>query len=139
MNKLHTRGITQRFLQLAAEVIQEGHTDNKKSFAESIGEYQQNIIAMEKGKRAPTLEQVVTACKKYGYSANWLMLNMGQKKLSETIKGSSESLEQRVNNLETEIARINRKLGAKLNGVIHPPLSPKKGRSVAALRKTQIK
>lgn len=139
MNKPHTRGITNRFLQVCAEVIQEGHTDNRKTFAESVGEHQQNLSLMEKGRRAPTLEQIVTACKKYGYSANWLVLNMGQKKLSETVKGSVGSIEQRVNNLETEIAKINRKLGAKLNGTVIPPARHKRATRLKTSRKTQIK
>lgn len=139
MNKPHTRAITQRFLQICSEVIQEGHTENKKSFAESVGEHQQNLIMMQNGKRAPTLEQIVAACKTYGYSANWLILNMGQKKLSETIKGSVGSLEQRVNNLETEIARINRKLGAKLNGSVVPQTRHKSATRLKTNRKTQTK
>lgn len=113
MKKQHTTAITQRFLQLCTEVIQEGHVTSRKEFAESIGEYATNLAMMEKNKRSPTLEQIVSACKKYGYSANWIMLNMGQKKLSETVKASTGSLEQRVNIIETEITRLTRILARK--------------------------
>jgi hypothetical protein len=109
MKKQHTKNITHRFLQICAEVIQEGHVNNRKEFAESVGEHQQNLSRMDKGTRSPTLEQIATACLKYGYSANWVMLNMGMKKLTKE-KKETGTIDQRINNLETEVARITRSL-----------------------------
>lgn len=111
MKKQHTKSITQRFLQICSEVIQEGKVSNKTDFADSVGEHQQNLSQMEKGKRAPTLEQIATACKKYGYSANWLILNQGLKKVNKDIvKRDTLTVEHRVNNLETEVAKLNRQI-----------------------------
>jgi hypothetical protein len=120
MNKEFTEGITQRFLQLCSEVIREGVVNNRKDFATSVGEHQQNLSLMDKGTRAPTLEQIVNACKKYGYSANWLMLNQGAKKIKTEIKKTRftpATMEERVHSLETEVARLDRNLKRiKLNG-----------------------
>lgn len=111
MNKEHTAGITQRFLQICAEAIQEGYINNKKEFAESVGEHQQNLSQMDKGKRAPTLDQIVNACRKYGYSANWIMLNQGSKKMGrDAAKGTAITIEQRMNILETEVSKISRNM-----------------------------
>lgn len=105
--KKYTPGITQRFLLICDEVIHEGQAKNRSAFAKSVGEHQQNLSMMEKGTRAPTLEQIAIACKIYGYSANWVMLNIGEKKLK--VK-EQQSTEERLSNLEAEVSRISRTL-----------------------------
>lgn len=108
--KQYTGDITKRFLLLCDEVIREGHTRNKSTFAKSVGEYQQNLALMEKGTRSPTLEHIAAACKLYGYSANWVVLNLGEKKLKAQ---EQKPLDERVSFLESEVARITRVLKKK--------------------------
>lgn len=107
MEKKYTPGITQRFLLIIDEVILDGQAKNRSSFAKSVGEHQQNLSLMEKGTRSPTLEQIAIACKLYGYSANWLILNLGEKKLKET---EQKTTEERISNLEAQVSKINRRL-----------------------------
>ena len=109
-SKKRTPGITERFLMICDEVINDGLSKNKSSFMASVGEYQQSRAAMEKGTRAPTLESIVMVCELYGYSANWLILNVGDKRLKASDK---KPLEGRVNDLELELAKIKRALRAK--------------------------
>lgn len=110
MNKEHTHGITQRFLQICSETIQEGRINNRKEFCEQVGEHQQNLSQMDKGRRAPTLDQLARACKKFGYSPNWLILNIGNKKLTKEMPKPDGNLEHRINILETEVARLSRNM-----------------------------
>lgn len=106
--KQYTTSITQRFLQVCAEVIQEGHVNSRKEFAESVGEHQQNLSLMDKGTRAPTLEQIAKVCIKFGYNANWLILGTGNKKLGPEKKQAPT--EERLNVLETAVAKLSRNM-----------------------------
>jgi hypothetical protein len=103
--KQYTPAITTRFLLIMDETIRDGHTENRTTFAKSVGEHQQNLPAMENGTRSPTLEQIATACRMYGYSPTWLIFGTGDKKM----KAKDEmSLDQRISELEAEVARIKR-------------------------------
>jgi len=104
-NKIHTAAITQRFLLLCEEAVVDGLCKNRSAFLESVGEYQSNYSKFEDGIRAPTLEQIVKACELYGYSANWLVLNIGDKKLKASDK---KPLEGRVTDLEVQMNRLRR-------------------------------
>ena len=106
-SKTHTYGITERFLLLMNEVIGSGQAENRTSFAKTVGEYQQNLSAMERGDRAPTLEQAATACEAYEYSANWLLLNVGPKKLDPK---EILPIEKRVSDLESEMRKLKQLL-----------------------------
>jgi len=107
--KTHTPGITQRFLQLCEEVIHEGHASSMTEFAKSIGEHSQNISLMQSGGRVPSVDKLAEACIKYGYSANWLILNRGERKLSKT---DIKPIDQRVQQLETTVSSLQRKIKA---------------------------
>lgn len=97
--------ITERFLMILNEAIKEGQTKNKSTFAKSVGEHQQNLSLMEKGARAPTLEQIAIACKTYGYAPNWLILGIGAKRLKPN---DQKTTEERLSNLEWEVSRLKR-------------------------------
>jgi hypothetical protein len=106
----HTTAITKRFLLLMNEVLKDGLCATKGDFAGKIGEYQQNFPLMEQGIRAPTLEQLATACKVFGYSPTWLILGAGEKKLKAA---ESKTIETRLTELETEMAAVKRMLKKK--------------------------
>ena len=97
--------ITERFLLICEEVIREGLCKTKKEFAAVVGEHAQNLTLMAKGSRAPTLEQIAKACELYGYSPTWLILGVGPRKLAGANKDSTEN---RVSNLELEVARLKK-------------------------------
>jgi transcriptional regulator with XRE-family HTH domain len=101
-DKPYTKAIAKRFLQMMKDVIHEGQCIDKVDFATKIGEWSQNITAMEKGGRAPTLEQLATACKKFGYNPTWLVLGVGNKKLTQ------DDHKKRITELETEMVRIKK-------------------------------
>lgn len=103
--KQYTPAITKRFLLIMDEAIRDGHTENRTTFAKSVGEHQQNLTAMQNGSRSPTLEQIATACKMYGYSPTWLILGTGEKKMAAK---DEKTLDQRISELEAEVARIKR-------------------------------
>lgn len=107
MKKENIPGITERYLQIMTEAIQEGLANSKTDFARRVGEHQQNLSTIEKGGRTPTIDQLVNACVEFGYSANWLLLNTGDKKMKKT---EMKPLDLRVNDLESEVVRIKRQL-----------------------------
>lgn len=110
--------ITSRLLLLKDEVIAKGECRNASDFADSIGEYKQNFSLMEKGLRHPTVEHLAKACLQYGYSANWLLLNIGPKKMD---KGQNTTLESRVNDLEVKVNALIR-AKKKSNPIEQPTL-----------------
>lgn len=71
--------ITARFLQAKNQIIalRIHGIRNDSQFAESIGEYQQNISKMEKGDRYPTLDAIGNLITIYNVSPNWLILGTG--------------------------------------------------------------
>lgn len=99
--------MTARFMIICEEVLESQQAKTRSEFARSVGEHQQNLAAMENGSRSPTLEQVARACDIYGYSPTWLILNRGPKKMKET---EQLPLEERVAQVEADIARIKRHL-----------------------------
>lgn len=105
-NKTYTPEITKRFLKIMAEAIASDQVKTRMEFAESIGEHQQNLSKMKQGTRAPTLEHIAIACKKYGYSPTWVMLGIGDKKM----KGGQNSLDERILSLEKDMALIQKEL-----------------------------
>lgn len=103
--KLYTPAITKRFLLIMDEVIRDRKCENRTAFAKSVGEHQQNLPAMENGTRAPTLEQIATACRIYGYSPTWLILGTSEKKMSAK---DEKTTDERLSELEAEVVRIKR-------------------------------
>ncbi|HEX7906217.1 MAG TPA: hypothetical protein VF487_20225 [Chitinophagaceae bacterium] len=101
---------TANFLLIMEEVIGTRQCKNRGEFAKSVGEYLPNISIMEKGERAPTLEQCGRACDLYGYNMNWLVMNKGEKKFDPK---QSEPITERVSRLEQQILIINRELKKK--------------------------
>jgi hypothetical protein len=101
--KHYTPSITKRFLLIVDEVIREGSIGTRTEFAQAVGEHQQNLALMEKGTRAPTLEHIAVACKKFGYSPTWLVLGTGDKKLK--VK-DQKGIEDRVSELEAIVASL---------------------------------
>lgn len=104
--KNYTPAITKRFLLIMDEVLNEKRM-TQGEFFESIGMKQQNLFRL-KNNGAPTLEQVAMVCATYGYSPNWVLLGMGDKKYKYKPK-EKKSLEDRVNELELDMAKIKRK------------------------------
>lgn len=108
--KQHTPAITKRFLLIMDEAIRDGHTENRTTFAKSVGEHQQNLSAMEDGARSPTLEQIAAACKVYGYNPTWLILGTGDKRLKAKDQKTDD---ERLTQLEVEVSKIKRMLKVK--------------------------
>lgn len=99
--------ITGRFMLICEEALATAQVKTRTEFAKSVGEHQQNLVAMENGSRAPTLEQIAKACDLYGYSPTWLILNRGPKKMKET---EQLPIEERVSNLEDQVTRMKRRI-----------------------------
>jgi hypothetical protein len=99
----YTPGIQKRFLSIIDETIKEGKCDSIYEFLESIGEHRSNSTAYKNGTRSPTLEQLATACMKYGYSPTWCILGVGNKKLN--VK-DEKTIEDRVSELEATVSSL---------------------------------
>lgn len=98
---------TANFLLIMKEVISAGVVKNKTEFAKLVGEYQQNIALMESGKRAPTIDQLATACELWGYSLNWIIMDRGPKMRDPK---QEKPLDERVNDLEKKVDLLSRRL-----------------------------
>lgn len=98
-------GITQRFLLLMDEVLSNGLTKSKETFAATVGLDAQNLSPMQRGERSPTVNQCAAACLAFGYSANWLLLNTGPKKTDNEL---NIPIEKRVNDLEIKMRLLQR-------------------------------
>ncbi|MGQ0739752.1 MAG: hypothetical protein ACT4OJ_11875 [Bacteroidota bacterium] len=98
------------FLQLMDEVLRSGACKNRQAFAKSVGEYLPNISMMEKGGRTPTIEQVAMACELYGYSMNWVVMNIGDKRIDQSFR---EPLTERVTKLEQQVLVLQRTMREK--------------------------
>ncbi len=120
--KKYTDSVTSRFIQICREVVAAGMVANKTEFAESVGEYQQNLSLMEKGSRAPTIEQICLACEVYNYSPSWLMMGIGDKTMQ---KPGKRNLEQRLNEIESEVNIIKRALAHK-KSIVNKPVNKKR-------------
>lgn len=103
----YTPDITARFLRIRDEVLAEGSANSQAEFGRAVGEHSQNFSMMEKGTRAPTLDQCARACEKFGYSANWLLLGIGPVKINP---GLNAPLEQRVTTLEIGFKNLMKKV-----------------------------
>src|SRR6478735_9768122 len=79
--KPYTSEISKRFLLMIQETVEEGLCRSERHFLTSVGEYQQNLPQYLSGVRAPTLEQLTTACILYNYAPTWVLLGQGDKKL----------------------------------------------------------
>lgn len=102
----HKQTATQNFLIIMSEVINQGLVRNKTEFAKKVGEHQQNIIKMEKGTRAPTIDQLATACKLWGYNLNWVILNASPKKIDPK---ANVPIEERVTILEQQVRVLKKR------------------------------
>lgn len=67
-----------------------------------LGIAYQSLNKIVAGPRFPTIEQCIILCEKGGYSANWLLLDMGEMQI-----GTQESL--------NSIAKAIRSLRSKIN------------------------
>lgn len=76
----HRDLITKRFLMAKNQVIalRIDGIRNDTQFAQSIGEYQQNLSKMENGERYPTLDMIGNLCRVYRVSPTWLILGTGK-------------------------------------------------------------
>jgi hypothetical protein len=108
--KKYTPEITKRFLLIMDEVVKEGRCDSPYEFLESVGEYRTNYGSYFNGTRSPTLEQLATACKKFGYSPTWAMLGTGNKKLDTK---DEKTIEARVTELEATVAALKNMIKRK--------------------------
>lgn len=111
MNKAYTKkAITERFLIICEEVIKDGLCKTRKEFAAAVGEHPQNLNLMDKGRRAPTLEQIAQACDHYGYSPTWVILGRGQHKMT----GEKDPTDERLDKVEDDIEMLKRHLIKKI-------------------------
>lgn len=104
----YTDQITARFLLIKEEVLADNTCRSLADFSRRIGEYPQNITAMIKGRRYPTLEMVARACKEFGYSAQWLLLGEEPKRLDR--KEGPGYIEDRLDKLESTINELRKRI-----------------------------
>jgi hypothetical protein len=108
--KKYTPQITKRFLLIMDETVKNGICNSQAEFLTSIGEHRQNLPEYLRGNRAPTLEQLATACEKYGYSPTWALLGIGDKKMKAVDR---MSIEDRVSELEAAVALLKKQVKRK--------------------------
>lgn len=98
---------TSNIIIVMNEVIQSGQCKNRGEFAKKIGEYQQNLSAIESGKRAPTVEQLAKAASEFGYNLNWMILGIGPKRSDPKL---NIPIEQRVSLLEQQMRSMKKQM-----------------------------
>lgn len=108
-DKKYTPAIVKRILSIMEEVVREGRAGSYAEFLVSIGDVRTAKYDYETGRRAPTPEQIATACRRYGYSPTWILLGIGDKKLldkkTKTVEVRVKELEAIVDDLKTIIQR----------------------------------
>lgn len=80
MPKRYRDKVTARFLLAKNQIIalRINGVRNDSQFAESVGEYQQNISKMENGERYATVDMIGNMITIYGVSASWLFRGTGK-------------------------------------------------------------
>ena len=103
-------GITERFNIARKYILGFGlqGIELEKDFAESIGEYAQNLSKYEKGLRTPTLDNIGRLCSIYGISLRWVFFGEGD--MFE--KGEDPlGMQDRIDSMTKAIKSLTRKLG----------------------------
>ncbi len=98
--------IKKRFLKVMRLAIAEQWEgiDNKKEFAEVADIMPQQLYAIETQKgRNPTPEMIYNVCKRFGVSANYIIIGIEPMKLTD-----SNNLESRLKRLEKVLLKPNR-------------------------------
>lgn len=111
-NKELAAGVTARFLEAMEHIISnniKGVTSRKK-FGDMVGEYQQNFSKMESGKRSPTIKSLVKLCTEFGYSAEWLLLGIGEKEPAGINNTSMDLLLKRVDELTNRVNVVEKQV-----------------------------
>lgn len=110
MRTKKTEEITKRYLELVHELIKKerlkgGKIVNMKVFSESVNYPPQNFSKFHTSDQHVTLSLVELSCRKFGFSPTYLILGTGNKHLN-----NSDSLEQRVTDLEKKVKRLESKI-----------------------------
>jgi hypothetical protein len=98
--------VRERVLQIMREEIAAGTVKNESVFAKEIGTTSAAISRWKAGENAyPTVLNIITCCRKYNRSANWVLLESGSERLSG--KDSTESIQKRMDKLETMYSKLS--------------------------------
>jgi transcriptional regulator with XRE-family HTH domain len=100
--KTHTAQVGKRFIKAIKQLTVDQDTTVSK-IAVDIGAFQENMSAIEKGQRYPTIEMLCNLCLKYGVSPAWLLLNTGEMFRDETL--NIGSLFARMNEIEERMKK----------------------------------
>ncbi len=111
-NKELSNGVTGRFLEAMRDIISKNvnGVTNRRLFGERIGEYQQNFSKMERGERSPTIESLCKLCTEFGYSAEWLLLGLGEKEPAGINNTSMDLLLKRVDELTNRVNVVEKQV-----------------------------
>ncbi len=75
----------QNFITGIRHLMADQGLDTVKAAATFLGVKYMSLHKIMDGTNSPTVAQCITLCEKAGYSANWLLLNMGSRELIEPV------------------------------------------------------
>lgn len=98
------------------QVVQKDYDKSARSFAKILGLSPRSCMRMLNGEQDINYMVISVVCLKLGYSPNWFVLGIGDKKL----KGNEAKLITEIQMLRTEMditSKLNLRLQARLAGV----------------------
>ena len=78
--------------------------DSQKEFCESIGLVPTNLFEIKRGTRSFTIQQIVTACKKYKINISWIFGFSTEMKYTKS-KTALHQLKDAVRSIESELTK----------------------------------
>lgn len=96
-------GIRQRFLE-AVDELRGRQRLTGTVIMEAVGDHQQSLAAMRRGKRYPTVKNIVLLCTEFKYSETWLLFGTG----SRNKESKTEPL-ARLKEMEKEIKEMKKR------------------------------
>lgn len=115
MKSKQTTEATKRFLEAMHEIIKRdrmnrGDITTVAAFAESIGQFPQNISKFNNNEKQVTLQMLIDICMKYKVNPTFIVLGKGEMFLRDDASYLGDTLEKNIKSLERRVKELEKSL-----------------------------